>query len=132
MSASVVLEGREERTLLSAWMLLLEVGKVVYIFIYDDVQVAGRLVRRDVSRRKALRHDCYESRKARRDVERDCYESRTRSQDKGAAPGHYIGLGDLSRSVSHASTPRQEVWGYAGRPTEPQIALFGVTTTAGM
>jgi hypothetical protein len=37
-------------------MLLLELGQIVHILIYDDVQVVCRLMRGDISSRKALRH----------------------------------------------------------------------------
>ena len=49
-------QGRRRHTLLAARMLLLEVGKVIYVFVHYNVQIIRCFMRRDVRSRKALRH----------------------------------------------------------------------------
>jgi len=54
-------------TLLAARVFVLELGQVVYIFVDDDPEVVGFVVRRHVGGRKSLRHfECVNSGEERR------------------------------------------------------------------
>lgn len=44
------------RTLLASWMLICKFGKIVDIFVDDDVQIVCSLVRRNIGGRETFRH----------------------------------------------------------------------------